>query len=147
MGQPTPKAITGARAIIKVNDQVMAFATSVSYVYETEYKEIQGVDNSLPEELAPTNIKVEVRCTNIRIPNESPTVSGIQANVYSHLEQSYVSIELKDRKTDAIILFIPKAMLVRREGTVASRGLASETWIFKGIGMWDEREPEQPPLL
>ena len=146
MRQPRPKALTGARAIIRIDSEIVAFATSVTYLFETDYKEIREIDNSLPVELAPANIKVEVTCGNVRIPNLSPTVLGIQANIYSHLYQCYCTIEIKDRKTDALILYVPKAMMVRREGSIPSRGVATETWVFRGISAWDEKIPKRPTM-
>jgi hypothetical protein len=143
MGQPRPRILTGARAIIKIDDSVVVFATSVSYTVDTEFKEIQGVDESMPEELAPTNIRVEVRCTNLRVPMESAAVLGLQPTILSHLQQRYVAIDIRDRMTDKTILYVPKAMLVRRDGTVGTRQLATETWTLKGIGYWDERPPEE----
>jgi len=143
MGQPTPRIVTGARAIIQIDSSMVVFATSVNYSVDTDYKEIQGVDESLPEELAPTSIRVEVRCTNLRVPMESASALGLQPTILSHLQQRYVSIDIRDRVTDKTILFVPRAMLTRRDGTIASRQLATETWIFKGIGYWDERTPEE----
>ena len=146
MKQPRPKVFTGARAIIKIDGEIIAFATSVTYVFETDYKEIREIDNSLPVELAPAGIRVEVTCSNIRIPLASPTLLGIQANIYSHLHQCYATIELKDRKNDTTILYIPKAMMVRREGSVGTRAVATETWVFKGMSAWDEKLPYTPTL-
>ena len=142
MGQPTPKILTGARAIIKIDNSLVVFATSVSYTVTTDYKEVQGVDESLPEELAPTNIRVEVRCSNLRVPMESAAVIGVQPTILSHLQQRYVAIDIRDRATDKTILYVPKAMMISREGTIASRQLTNETWTFRGIGYWDERPPQ-----
>jgi hypothetical protein len=146
MGQPTPKALTGARAIIRVNGEILAFATSVTYTFDTQYVQIWEVDSSSAAELAPTKMNIEVTCTNIKIPDQSPTKSGIQANFWSHLKQCYSSIEILDRNTDELILFVETAMLTRREGTINSRGIATETWVFKGMDGWDEQEPYDPPM-
>lgn len=137
-----PKVHSGARAILQIDDTLMIFATSVTYSIMTDFKEINTIDNSLPEELAPTNIKVEVRCSNLRVPKESATVLGLQPTILNHLHQKYVSIEIRDRGTNDTMLYVPKAMLVSREGSISNRQLAGETWVLKGIGFWDERTPQ-----
>ena len=137
-----PRVHTGARAILKIANNLIVFATNVQYSITTEYKEIQGVDNSLPEELAPTKISVTVRCTSLRVPQESASVLALQPTILNHLQQKYLSIELLDRGTNETILYVPKAMLVERSGIVATRQMANETWVLKGIGYWDERPPQ-----
>jgi len=118
------------------------FATKVQYSVQTQFHEISTIDNSLPEELAPGNIVVEVRCTSFRVPKESASALAIQPTILNHLQQQYVSIEIRDRGTDDTMLFIPKAMLVDRTGVVEARRLANEIWTLRGIGYWDERPPE-----
>lgn len=138
-----PKVNSGARAILKIDGNLMAFATSVSYTIDTTYKEIQGVDNSLPDELVPETIRVELTCTNLRVPKESASVLALQPTILNHLHQKYLSVEIRDRGTDDVLLYIPKALLVQRSGVIGSRALANETWVLKGIGYWDERPPEK----
>ena len=140
----SPKVVTGARAILKLDNSVMVYATSVSYSVETRYEEVREVDNSLPVELVPTQIKVAVTCTNFRVPQESASVLALQPTILNHLEQRYISIEIRDRGTNDIILYVPQAMLVARRGSIGARSLASETWELVGIGYWDERTPEKP---
>ena len=138
-----PRVHTGARAILKLDGNVSVFATSVSYSIDTEYKEIQTIDTSLAEELVPTRISVSVTCTNLRIPAESASVLALQPTILNHLHQGYISIEIVDRLTGETMLFVPKAMLIRRDGVIGTRGLAQETWTMTGIGYWDERPPEK----
>lgn len=140
---PTPRVHTGARAILKISNNIIVFATKVQYSIITDYKENQGIDNSLPEELAPTNIRVEVRCSSLRVPKESAGVLALQPTILNHLQQQYLSIEIRDRKTNDTILYVPKAMLTERSGIIEARQLANETWVLKGIGYWDERPPQK----
>ena len=142
---PQPKVLTGARAIISIEGNIVAFATSVSYTLETDYQEIREIDSSRAIDLAPTKLRYEVTCSNIRVPNNSPASSGISANLWSHMKQPYCSIAIMDRNTDATILFFTMAMLVRREGKIDSRGIATEVWMFRGLAAWDECEPNEPP--
>lgn len=143
MSAGIPKVASGARAILKIDDNVFAYATSVSYTVDTDWKPVMSIDNSLPEELIPTNIQVSITCTNFRIPKESASVLALQPTILNHLHQGYISVEIRDRGTNDILLFVPKAMITRREGGVGARSLAHETWTMVGIGYWDERPPEK----
>lgn len=113
-----PKVHSGARAILKIDNQVAVYATNVSYSITTDFKEIQGIDNSLPDELVPTSIKVEVTCTNFRVPKESASALGLQPTILNHLHQRYINIEIRDRGTNDVILYVPKALLTNRDGQI-----------------------------
>lgn len=138
-GRPT--IFSGARAIIKINEQLTVYALSVQWNVTTEYKPIQGIDNPLPEELAPSNIAVDVSCSTLRVPKYSASVLGIQPTITNFMTQGYCSITIQDRATGETILYVPRAMMVRRSGAVSTRQLSGETWIFRGIGYWDEQAP------
>lgn len=141
-----PLVFSGARAIINISDRLAIFATEASYTIETAHRPLLEVDNSLPNELAPGLIRTQVTVTNLRVPFNSPSVDRIQATINNNLTQPYVSIEIKDRSTDATILYVPQAMLTRRSGNIRARSLSSETWTFSGIGFWDERLPAEAEI-
>jgi len=124
----------------------MAFATDVSYSLDTEFKVIREIDNSLPAELAPSLISVQVVASGLRFPFGTPTMTRLSPTILNIMTQPYVTIELRDRQTDATILYVAKAQLIRRGGRVSSRGMGTETWTFLGISFWDERNPSAPPL-
>lgn len=136
-----PKIFSGARAIITINGPLIVYALSVNWSIVTEYKPIQGIDNPLAEELAPTNIEVMVTCSVLRVPRESASVLGIEPTIMNFMTQGYSSIQIQDRGTGEVILFVPRAMLIKRTGAVAARQLSGETWTFRGLGYWDEKIP------
>jgi hypothetical protein len=138
-----PKIHTGARAIVKINNELMVYALAVQYQVVTEYKPIQGIDNPLPEELAPVNIEVSCILTNLRVPRQSASILALQPTMLNLMHQGYVSIEIRDRVTNDVMLYIPKAMLIKRTGAISARATGGETWFFVGIGYWDERDPEK----
>jgi len=137
-----PKVHSGARAILRVNNKLVVYALSAQWRISTDYKVVQGIDNTSPQELAPTSIQVQVVCTTLRVPKVSASTLALQPTMLNVLHQGYVSIEIRDRGTNDTILYIPKAMLVNRTGAVAARQLATEIWTFKGMGYWDERKPQ-----
>ena len=137
-----PRVLTGARAILKMNNEVTVFATDVSYVLDTEFKAINEIDNSLPNELAPGQINVSVIVTNLRVSvSSSASIAQIQPTILNNMSQPYTSIELKDRATNETILYVPQALMTKRSGKTSKRALSTETWTFTGIGFWDERTP------
>jgi hypothetical protein len=142
----TPLVFTGARAIININNRLTVFATDVSYQVETEFRTINEIDSSVPNELSPGKINVNVTVSSLRVALNSVSVDRIQAKINNNMSQPYSSIEIKDRGTNQTILFVPQAQLVRRAGSVRARGLGTESWTFIGIGYWDERTPKAPEL-
>ncbi len=140
-----PKIHSGARAVIRIDNRLVVYALSVQWKINTDYKVIQGIDNVLPQELAPTSLQVQVVCGVLRVPKISASTLALQPTLLNVLHQKYVSIEIRDRKTNDTILYIPRAMLVSRGGAVAARQLSTEVWVFRGIGYWDERKPEAAP--
>lgn len=141
MGRPT--VLSGARAIITINNNLVVYALSVSYSVETSIVEIQGIDNLLPEELAPNKLRVTCTCISLRVPKASAQALKIQPTILNGLEQSYCSIEIKDRQTNATILYVPRAMCTQVSGSVRSRALSAEEWTFVGIGFWNEVPPTE----
>jgi hypothetical protein len=137
----TPKIFSGARAILTINGNLIVYALSVNWSISTEYKPIQGVDTVLPDELAPGSMSVTVTCSMLRVPGSSASVMGIEPTIANFLTQGYSSIQIQDRGTGQVILYVPRAMLVKRTGAVAARQLSSEQWTFVGLGFWDERTP------
>lgn len=140
-----PKIFSGARAIIKINGQILAYALSVRWDVRMDHKELRVIDEFLPQELMPTALAVTVSCTSLRFPGRSATALKFQPNMLNLLKQGMSSIEIIDRRTNEVILYVPQASMVRRAGTVNARQLSNETWTFKGIGFWDEEEPEEVP--
>ena len=138
-----PRVHSGARAILTLNNKVLVYAMQVSYDITTNIEEIHAIDNPLPEELAPTQIKVRVTCGVLRVPRESASVLALQPTILNSLHQPYTTIEIRDRQTDDVILRVGRAMMTRRTGQIATRQLAQETWTFVGIGYRDERAPQE----
>ena len=139
-----PKVLSGARAILRINNQITVYALSVNYQVVTEVQTINAIDQTLPTELAPTNIQVACTVSVFRIPRQSAAFLGLQANILNLMHQGYCSIEIQDRGTNETILYIPKAMLTKRASSLQARGISGETWSFTGIGYRDEQEPKKP---
>ena len=139
-----PIVFSGARAVIKFNDAPLVFAMDVNYSIHTNVEVIRTIDNSIPDELAPTIVEASLNCKSFRIPGLSPAKLNLQPNVLATLKQQYATIEVCDRLTDSTVLYLPRAMMTNRTGGLSARSLAIETWSFIGIGFWDEQLPTIP---
>jgi hypothetical protein len=172
--KPVAKYFTGARCVIKLNGEIAAFATSVSWNIQTSAEEIQTIDSYFAHELAPTRVSVTGTISGFRIPGNSPSFSGvertppksdgsvlslaagilgiggtktaklIQPDSLSFLDQKYVSIEVRDSQTDNIIFATSKAFVVQRNESVRSGSMAELSLNFRAIGFMDERIPVEP---
>jgi hypothetical protein len=165
--RPVAKYFTGARCIIRLNGEIAAFATSVSWNIQTSAEEIQTIDSYLAHELVPTRISVSGSISGFRIPGNSPSYSGtepgsplavaglsvpfpskraklLQPDSLSFLNQKYVSIEVRDSQTDNIIFATSKALVVQRVENVKSGSMAELSLTFRAIGFRDERPPIEP---
>jgi hypothetical protein len=112
--------------------------------------EIQGIDNVFPDELAPERIAITMNLKVYRTPGNDPVADGIAPSGDRNLVTStstggspeqegflsspYITVEIRDRVTDKTILFLPRAFLIRRSGSVEAESLMTETWTIKSIG-------------
>jgi len=140
-----PQVYAGWRCIVKLNGETFAAGYVMDYNIDTQHAEIQGVDNVFPDEFAPTTISVMMNLRVYRTPDNDPVALGIvpggdmvgggaKAAQSSFLGSKYVSIEIRDKITDKTIIFLPKAVVVRRSGSVEAESLMTETWSIRSIG-------------
>lgn len=142
--RPTAKYASGARCILKINDQIVGFAFGVSWRINTTAVEINTIDNYFPAELVPQRITVEGTISALHIPGTSATTEGWQGDALSFLFHNYITIEVRDSVTDSILFLTRKAMIVSRQEEVRVDSLASVTLSFRAIGWRDEKEPALP---
>lgn len=137
-----PAVLAGYRTILKINNDVFAAGFVLDYQIDTMETTIAGVDNVLPSELAPDKIQVTMNIKVYRTPTNDP-VSGLiaplgdQANAQDAFTKSpYISIEIRDKVTDKTVVFLPRAWVFRRSGSVDAENLLVETWSIKSIGFY-----------
>lgn len=142
--RPQPKIMTGARAIIRLNGKVIALCNSLNYEYTTMWEELRGIDDLLPNELVPTSIGVRGSMSIFRTPNGSPISAFLQSDMLRPMIWPYMTIEIRDARTDELLLKIPRAVITSRSETYAPRVLVTSQLSFIGIGFRDEVVPEYP---
>lgn len=138
------KYMSGARCVLRVNSQPVAFAFSVSWRIATAYSEIQVLDNPLPEEFVPKAIRVEGSISAMHIPGSGAGPQLWQADALSFLFHQYITIEVRDSETNQLLFFAPKAVITVRQEDVKVDDLAQVQLSFMSIGFRDEKTPEIP---
>ena len=139
------KYVSGARTIVRINGRLAAFAMSVTWNVNLSQDEINTIDEYAPYEYAPKRIIVDGTISGLYLPtNGSPTKLLFQANALSFLFQKYITIEVKDRKTDAVLFKTTKAVITSSSGSIQAEQLAGLTLHWKAIGWQDEMEPALP---
>lgn len=144
--RPQAKYASGARCTLKINGELAAFATAISWRITTETREIRTIDNPLPVELVPTMVSVEGTIGGLRLPGQSPTQNLIMPDVLSFLFHKYITIEVRDSKTDQLLFLTGKAQITGRMEELKSESLGSIALTWKAIGWRDERDPILPEM-
>jgi len=137
--KPVAKYFTGARCILRINGDIVAFATSISWNIQTSAEEILTIDSYMPHELSPTRIQVNGSISGFRIPGSGPGVKLIQPDALSFLHQRYIDIEVVDSQSDNIIFKTNKALITKRSESVRTGEMAQLSLDFMAIGFVDER--------
>lgn len=142
--RPQAKYMTGARTIIRVNGNIVAFAFQVTWNVRTEGTEINTIDDPLPWEIAPRKIEVSGTLGMFQVPGQSPQVQTIQSDVGSFLMNRYITIEVKDSSTDSIIFRAGSAMITGQQSELTSDQIGRTTLTWKAVGWQAENPPSTP---
>ena len=140
----TAKYMTGARVILKINNRIAAFATGVSWNIVTEGKEIWTIDNYVPHEIAPTRISVDGTISGLIIPGQGVSNELFQADVLSFLFHKYITIEVRDSQTNALLFLTKRAQIVSRSEDVGSGELGNIRLSWRAVGWRDDKMPKYP---
>ena len=142
---PSGKYVSGARTIIKINGKLAAFAFSVSWNIRTEQDEIWQIDDWSPYEYAPKRITIDGTIGGFYLPFKgSPTKSNIMPNVLSFMFHKYITIDVRDRTTDAILFKTEKAVITSLTQNIQAEQLSTINLTWKAIGWIDEKVPSYP---
>jgi hypothetical protein len=137
-----PKVSTGARAILKINNRVVAFANSVSYRIGYSISSVNTLGRLTAARFEPTGSDVTLNLGMFRYTapggkgNAPDGTLGLVPTIQGMLTSDDIKIELKDRVTGETILMVDRARLTDRSGVVDARGILSETMSFVGVISW-----------
>ena len=120
----------------------MAAGFVLDYTIDTSEVTIQGLDNIVPSELAPDRITVTMNIRVYRTSDNDPVAALIAPlgdgpnQLDAFTKSPYITVEVRDKVTDKTIIFLPRAWLLRRSGSVDAENLLIETWSIKSIGFY-----------
>lgn len=141
--KPQAKYLTGARTIVRLNGDLVAFAFQVTWSCRTEVTEIYTIDDPLPWEIAPKTISVTGTLGLFQLPGHSPTARLMQADIANFLMNKYIDIEVKDAATDNVMFKTNKAIVTGQQGEISSERLSTMTLTWTAIGWQAENVPTQ----
>ena len=139
----TPQLLSGARLIVSINVNVYGAGYVLDWHLGTDFLELPTIDIPIPAELVPNQISVSMNIRIYRTPNNDPVGQGISlpgdlsGNTFvnpSFTQFQYLTIQARDKVTDQPILYIPRAVVTARSGSVEAEDLLSETLTIRGIG-------------
>lgn len=142
--RPSARYASGARCTLRVNGKIVGFAFAISWRINTVNTEINTIDDPLTTELVPQRLTVDGSISALHIPGQSATVELWQPDVLSFLFHQYISIEVRDSQTDALLFYTNKAAITSRQEDIRVDQLANVTLTWKAIGWKDEKPPETP---
>lgn len=141
--RPSARYMTGARTTLKINDQIIGFAFQVTWNVQNQVTQINTIDDIVPWELAPKRVSVSGTLGLFQIPGNSPVQAGIMPDLGSFLANKYITIEVKDSATDALLFKTNTAMITGMQGDINSERLASTTLAWQAVG-WQTDSTSAP---
>lgn len=142
--RPSAKYASGARCILKMNNQIVGFAFAISWRANTLHQEIHTIDDYMAYELAPQRVTVEGTISMLHIPGISATTESWQPDILSFLFHKYISIEVRDVANDALLFATDQAVIISRSEDHKVDQLSNVTLNWKAVGFIDEKKPETP---
>lgn len=134
-----PKIMTGARAILKIDNKIIAFATNVGYRIAIPHAPVNVLGRYSTARHEPLGLDVSVNCGILRFTEEGNKgnapdgLAALMPKVQDIINKDDIKIEILDRKTGQTILVVNRARLTDRGGNMGSRDLLTENWTFVGI--------------
>jgi len=94
------QTFTGARAVVRINNEIVAIAESYSYTVNTPMEPIHILGRFSSSEIVPLSYEaVPVSLSGVRIINEGPHKQGKVLKLQDLLNAEDVSITISDRQT------------------------------------------------
>lgn len=141
---PNSKYITGGRCIIKINGRLAGFAFAISWNIKTEQDEIYTIDDWMPYEMAPKRVSVDGTIGMFHIPGKDPGNMLIQSNVLSFMFHRYITLEVRDNKTNKLLFFTNSAVITSRQESVNAEEINKISLSWKAVGFRDAKTPAYP---
>jgi hypothetical protein len=132
-------SMRGADIKLYIGGKLYPSVQDINYTIEYGENEIYGIDSAFPQEIAVTRASVQGNVSGVRV----KYVGGIQGydirpKIQDILHAPYVSLQIKDRHTDSVILWVPKIKVNREQVQIKAKGVVRLSFSFKGIIPYNE---------
>jgi hypothetical protein len=78
------------------------------------------------------------------IPGRSPTAELLQSNVLSFMSNKYITIEISDSATGAVMFKTNRAVITGQQCSIQAEQMSVTQLSWKAIGWQHEMAPEEP---
>lgn len=133
------RVVTGARVRVYINGRLLGRVWKFNFSANTPVDPIQGIDSSLPYELAPTVSHITGTLALYRLAGDGGIEGpGMAAIVQDILKQKYFTLMVVERVTDTVIFRADQCMVTMQNWDVAAAGRMNGTVQFQGIAWNNE---------
>lgn len=145
------KTLRGADCILFINGQKYTQVVQIDYSESLGLNPIYGVDDSFPQELANSGrVSIRGKVTGLKLSYDGNLQgSGIRGLITSFLSNPYISIRVKDRRSQEDIIYIIKAKVSDEAWSIPAKKTVHVTFSFMGIRNLqplDRVNPKSVPL-
>ena len=133
------KTLTGASLKLYINGRPFGIATSIEFSVDSGRRQIFGLDQVTPFELAPgaSRITGRIECNRLR-QDGGLEGRGLATPDKWIMFEKYISIMLVDRLTDSIVLKVDQAAVSDQSWSIVSKDVMKGTFSFMGMGWSNE---------
>ena len=126
--------LRGADIKIYIGGKLFKGATSVNYTIDYHETEIYGINSSFPQEIAPTRVSVAGSVQGIRVKLSGGLQgNGLRSKINEILHSPYVSLQIKDRHSNDVLLWLPQMKVSSEQFSAQIKGVVRVSFSFKGI--------------
>jgi hypothetical protein len=133
------KTMTGARAVISVDNQVVGLYESCTYGANLGHEPIHILGRFGADEIAVTSYEaISVNCSGFRVIGQGVHVLPKMPRLQDLLNLGTVTISIKDRQTGDLIMTVTGAVPVAYNGGVNARATSRVSVTYTGTKLSDE---------
>jgi hypothetical protein len=131
---------TGAKLVLTINGQEVAYASNVNYNLAYNTIPISGIDQIEIDELAEVSISVNFTCSMFRVNKKGAISLGLMPKLSQILKRDELTAVIKSRVSNSTLLIVAGLKCIGRSGNFDARGAWVEILTFQGRRLYDEAE-------
>ena len=125
-------SLVAGNVMLILNNKVVGVCTSASWDIDYNVRPIYGIDQTIPQELAPTTYKTSFNFNGIRVVKQSLEDAGIISYPGISAFAPYISIAVIERLSGTALVNIQAAMIDSVKNSVSAKGMM--TFDISGTG-------------